>query len=194
MAEKEILKLRNDNFTVAVLRNATVYGISKRMRFDLVVNVMTFSAFKNKKIYILGGGFQWRPNVHVQDVAQAFLKLIEAPTEKIQAQIFNVGSNEQNCQIFQIAQTVKKVIPEAVIENVPSDPDKRNYNINFDKIKNILGCSAEKSIIDGIIEIKDGLEKGIIIGDSKTRTLDYYKYLIEANKILKEVNLKGKIF
>lgn len=193
-AEKEILKLANKNFLVAILRNATVYGLSKRMRFDLAVNIMTLHAFKNKKIYILGGGTQWRPNVHIQDVANAFISVMGAPAKKIQKQIFNVGSNEQNYQIYQIAQMIKKAIPETIIEKVVSDPDKRNYNVNFDKIHKVLNYRTEKKVTDGILEIKNGLEAGVLSDTPKTRTLDYYKYLLEANQVLKKVSLKGKIF
>lgn len=193
-AEKEILKLANKNFLVAILRNATVYGLSKRMRFDLAVNIMTLHAFKNKKIYILGGGTQWRPNVHIQDVANAFISVMEAPAKKIQKQIFNVGSNEQNYQIYQIAQMIKKIMPETIIEKVVSDPDKRNYNVNFDKIHKVLNYRTEKKVTDGILEIKNGLEAGILTDAPQTRTLDYYKYLLEASQVLKEVSLKGKIF
>ncbi|MCK4325581.1 SDR family oxidoreductase [bacterium] len=194
MAEKEILKLGNNDFIVTILRNATVYGISKRMRFDLVVNMMTLNAFKNKKIHIIGGGLQWRPNIHVQDVCNAFIKVLESSPSKVQKQIFNVGSKEQNYQVIQIANMVKNTMPDIVIEKVPSDPERRDYNVNFDKITNILGYSTGKTVVDGILEIKEGLERGIITDDIKTRTLDYYKYLLEANKIIKSVSVKGKIF
>lgn len=194
MAEKDILALAKKDFLVTVLRNATVYGLSPRMRFDLVVNIMTLCAFKNRKIYVLGDGLQWRPNVHIQNVCQAFVKVLQAPPSKIQKQIFNVGSNEQNYQVIQIANMVKQIMPETVIEKVPADPDKRNYNVQFDKIEKILGFKSEKKVKDGIIEIKQGLENGVITDDLKTRTLDYYKYLIEANHVIKQINLKGKIF
>jgi nucleoside-diphosphate-sugar epimerase len=193
-AEEKILKMADRNFVISVLRNATVYGISKRMRFDLVVNLMTLTAFRDKKISILGRGLQWRPNVHVQDVARAFLTVLKAPKDKVQGQIFNVGSNRQNYQVIQIANMVKEIFPDIRIDVVPSDPDNRNYNVNFDKIKKELGFTAEKSVRDGILEIKKGLEKGIIHDSLKTMTLDYYKYLLEANHVIKEINLKGRIF
>lgn len=194
IAEKELLKLADDDFTVTILRNATVYGLSKRMRFDLVVNIMTLNAFKNKKIYISGGGLQWRPNIHIQDVAEAFIKAIEAPSEKVQKQIFNTGSNEQNYQVIQIANMVKKVMPDIIIENVPSDPEKRDYNINFDKIHDILGFSVKKNVNDGILEIKSALDNGVVTDNIKTKTLNYYKYLLEADKVSRSVIRRGKVF
>ena len=193
-AEEEILKLNSKNFTVTILRNATVYGLSKRMRFDLVVNLMTLNAFQKRKIYIIGGGQQWRPNVHLGDVVKAFLSVMGAGSDKVSGQVFNVGSNEQNYQIIQVARMVKDIFSDTVIEDVPSDPDQRNYNVNFDKIKKVLGFSAQKDIKDGVREVKEGLENGVITYDIKTRTLDYYKYLLEANEVIKEVSLDGKIF
>ena len=79
----ELLKLDDENFAVTLMRNATVYGLSRRMRFDLVINIMTLHAYKNRKIYIVGGGKQWRPLIHVRDVARAFLSVLEAPREKV---------------------------------------------------------------------------------------------------------------
>lgn len=194
MAENELLKMADNDFTVTILRNATVYGLSERMRFDLVVNIMTLHAFKNKKIYISGGGEQWRPNVHVQDVSSAFIKVIDAPAEKIQKQIFNVGSDEQNYKVIQIANMVKKVMPDTSIENIPTDPEKRNYNVSFRKIREVLGFSVRKNVNDGITDIRSALENGVVTDSLKTKTLDYYKYLLEANNIMQDVTRKGKIF
>jgi len=193
MAEKKILQLADDNFAVIILRNPTVYGMSKRMRFDLVVNVMTLSAFEKRKIYLLGGGTQWRPLIHVHDLSRAFIQILEAPLKKVQNQIFNVGSNKENYQMFQIAEIVKKIVP-SVIEKIPSDQDKRTYNVSFDKINKILNFKLEKTISQAIKEIHEGLIKGLIYGDIKTKTVDYYKYLITAEKLLKEISLNGKIF
>lgn len=178
-SEKDLLSLADDNFIVTILRNGTVYGLSRRMRFDLIVNVMTLHAFKNKKIQIVGGGLQWRPNIHIQDVSKAFIMTLETPAEKIQKQIFNVGTNEQNYQTIQVANMVKTIIPDTIIEPVLSDQEKRNYNVNFDKIKDVLGFSTSKTVSDGINEIKEALEKGMISDTIKTRTVDYYRYLLE---------------
>ena len=113
-AEEELAPLNDDNFTVTFLRNATVYGLSYRMRFDLVINLMTLYAYKNRRIYVMGGGQQWRPLVHVRDVARAFIAAMEAPREKVGGQAFNVGANDQNFQIHSIAQMVRDVVPAHV--------------------------------------------------------------------------------
>lgn len=192
--EKKLLSLADDNFCLTCQRNATVYGISKKMRFDLIINIMTLHAFKNKKIFITGGGKQWRPLIHLQDLIRAFILILEADKKKINGEIFNTGSNQQNYQVYEVANLIKKNIPDAIIENVPSDPDKRSYNVNFSKIQKVLGFRPQKDIENGIKEIKDALEKRKITDDIKTKTVDYYKYLIETDKILREVKYKNRIF
>ncbi len=194
-AEEEILPLSDKDFCVTILRNATVYGLSPRMRFDLVVNIMTMRAWKNRRIHVLGGGKQWRPVVHVKDVAKAFMLVMDANKAKVNGEAFNVGSNEQNHQVIQIAAIVRDVIPHVDIEVVPDDPDKRNYNVCFDKIRNTLDYQVDRSVHEGVEEIKQALENGVIDPeDIRTITLRYYQYLIEADRVLKEVSYKGKIF
>ena len=193
-AEAGLLGMNDDNFAVVFLRNATVYGVSYRMRFDLVINLMTLSAYRNRKLFVLGGGQQWRPLVHVRDVARAFLLMMDAPREKVAGQAFNVGSNEQNYQIYQIAQMVRDVVPHTDLEVVPDDPDKRSYNVSFDRIEQELGFRVEKSAYEGIVEVKQALERGKVDDSVKTKTVQYYKYLLEAERLLQEVSYKGRIF
>lgn len=194
-AEEGILPLADNDFIVTVLRNATVYGLSPRMRFDLLVNTMTLRAWKNRKIFVMGGGKQWRPVVHVRDVVKAFMLVMETDKKKVNGEIFNVGSEEQNHQVIQIANMVRDVIPYVDVEIVPDDPDKRNYNVCFDKIREVLGYKVERTVHEGIVEIKQALEKGAIDpDDTRTVTLKHYQYLIKAERTLKEVAYKGRIF
>jgi nucleoside-diphosphate-sugar epimerase len=193
-AEAGLLTLHDDDFTVVLLRNATVYGVSYRMRFDLVINLMTLSAYKNRKLFVLGGGAQWRPLVHVRDVARAFLMLMEAPRQKVAGRAFNVGSNDQNFQIYQIAQMVRDVVPHTDLEIVPDDPDKRSYDVSFDRIEQELGFQVEKSPYEGIVEVKQALERGKVDDSVRTKTVQYYKYLLDAERLLQEVSYKGRIF
>lgn len=196
-AEADVMKLADKNFSVAIVRLATVYGLSeKRMRFDLIINLMTLHAWKNKKIFILGGGKQWRPLIHIADCIKAFDLLIDEKSKtKVNKQVYNVGSNQQNFQVFQVANHFKKHFPAVSIEIAPDDPDQRSYHVSFDKIHTILGFETEKSIDDGIEEIKDALDKGIITDEStRTHTLRHYQYLLEADKILSAVKLKNKLF
>lgn len=192
--ETEVQPLGDNNFCVTFLRNATVYGLSNRMRFDLAINIMVLYAYKNRKIYITGQGQQWRPIVHISDVARAFEMVLEAPVDKINGEIFNVGSNQQNYKILQIANYIRDIVPYTSVEIVPDDPDRRTYNVCFDKITNVLGFKAEKLLKDGITEIYNALENGLVSENIRTNTLGYYQYLINAHKILKEVLYDGKIF
>ena len=193
-AEAELLKMHDDAFTVVLLRNATVYGLSYRMRFDLVINLMTLYAYKTRKLFVMGGGNQWRPLVHVRDVARAFLLAMDAPREIVGGQAFNVGSNEQNFQVYQIAQMIRDVVPHTELEVVPDDPDKRSYDVSFDRIEKTLGFRAEKSPYEGIVEVKQALERGKVSDAIQTKTVNYYKYLLDAERVLQEVSYNGKIF
>lgn len=157
-----------DDFDVVCLRKATIYGPSHRMRFDLVINTMTGSAITNKKIQI-NGGKQWRPFVHIEDVADAYIFLLEAPKEKIKGQIFNIGSNEQNHQIEKIANFVKDSIPKIEIEQSGS-PDPRSYHVSFDKI-NKLGFKTQKTVKDGVLGIKKLFDDQTI---TNFRDINYY--------------------
>jgi len=153
-SEESILGLLDDNFSPTILRMGTLYGPSPRMRFDLVVNLLTAKATKEGKIRIFGG-FQWRPFVHVEDAAEAYITCLEAPVEKIRGQIFNVGSNEQNYQIEQVGHIIKKIIPDIEIEICKEDTDERNYRVSFDKLSKTLNYRTKKALMDGILEIKE---------------------------------------
>jgi len=196
-AERDILTLGDNNFSVTFLRNATAYGLSEdRMRFDLVLNVMTLNAWKNQKIFILGGGEQWRPICHIKDIVKAFRMVVEEEDiTKINKQAFNVGSNEQNYKIKQVANIFKGIFTNIEIENIPSDPDKRSYNVCFDKINKVLNFKTEFTPMDGIGEITQALNKGLISSDDiRVITVRFYKYLIDADKILSNIKIKNRIF
>jgi nucleoside-diphosphate-sugar epimerase len=193
-AERDILELADERFSVTVLRNATVYGLSYRMRFDLVVNLMTLTAFKSGKIFVLGGGKQWRPLVHVRDVARAFELVLESPPDWVNGRTFNVGSSEQNYQVWALANMVRDVVPGVEIETVPDDADKRTYNVSFDAFRERLGFVPKHDVASGVEEIYDALKRGSVEDDIRTRTVGYYKYLLEAERILREVSLQGRIF
>ncbi|MGI8685668.1 MAG: NAD-dependent epimerase/dehydratase family protein [Acidimicrobiales bacterium] len=193
-AEAELAKMNDDSFAVITLRNATAYGLSPRMRFDLVINIMTLFAYQNRKIHVLGGGKQWRPLVHVRDISRAHLAVMEAPLDIVQGEAFNVGDNDQNYQIYGIAQMVRDVVPNTALEMVPDDPDKRSYHVSFDKINEKLGFKVSTSPYEGIVEIKQALERGVVDDSVRTRTVHYYTYLLDAERIMREVALQGAIF
>src|SRR5690606_17377677 len=117
---------------------------------------MTLNAWKNNKILITGKGNQWRPLVHVSDVIRAFdVVLEENDLAKINKEAFNVGSNEQNYQVFEVAERFKNFFPGLAIEVLPDNPDPRSYHVNFDKIERVLNYKAAKTIDHGIEEIKN---------------------------------------
>jgi nucleoside-diphosphate-sugar epimerase len=160
-AEEEIMALAGGAFQPTIMRMATIYGLSPRMRFDLVVNALTLSTFCHGKITIYGGA-QWRPFVHVADAAQAYIMCLEAPLADVGGQAFNVGSNEQNYQIGQLAEIIRQVFPKVEVQVVPQSPDLRDYYVCCDKITNALGYRVRYSVGDGILEIKRALANGII--------------------------------
>jgi len=192
-AEKEILPLADDNFCVTVLRQATVYGLSPRMRFDLAINGMVLGFYKNKKIPIMRDGTQWRPFVHVKDTSRAFITVLESDPSTVNKEIFNVGSNEQNIQILPLAKLIAEAIDLSFEFEWYGSPDKRSYRVDFTKIEKVLGFEPKYTPRDGAREVYDALVEGRITDSIKTRTVEWYKYLLEAHRIIKEVEMRGVI-
>jgi nucleoside-diphosphate-sugar epimerase len=193
-AEKEILPLADGHFTATALRQATVYGLSQRMRFDLAINGMVLGFFKNRKIPIMRDGQQWRPFVHVKDTCNAFIKTLESEPELVNGQVFNVSSNEQNVQIFDLA----KLVAEAV--NLPFNyewygtPDKRSYKVSFDKINRTLNYRTVHTLKQGAKEVFDALQNGgVNPDDPKTITVKWYSHLLEMHDFLKDVEKNGTL-
>jgi nucleoside-diphosphate-sugar epimerase len=194
-AEKKLLSLADKNFSVTIPRLATIYGVSKRrMRFDLIINLMTLHAWKNNRIFVMGGGDQWRPLLHIDDCINFFYTAIQKSPSLINKQIFNIGSNVQNYTVMQVASEFKKYFPSLLIDRIPDDPDPRNYKVNFDKVKKILYFKPKKTIRNGINEVRLSLEKGEITDSPHTNTLNYYKFLMESEAVLSSVKLKNKLF
>lgn len=142
-----------------MLRFATVYGHSPKPRFDLVVNTMTGNAYFYNKIQVNGGN-QWRPVVHVKDVAQAIHLSLHVKNPK--HRIFNVGSNEQNYRIADLAQVIKKELPHIEVISKEDSIDGRSYKANFDRIKKELGFKAKFTIKDAVKEIYEAFDNGTI--------------------------------
>lgn len=192
-AEKALFKLADKNFKVTNLRLSTLFGVSEnRMRFDLMVNIMTLHAWRDNKIFILGGGQQWRPLIHILDAIDAFEKVITFDQIN-NYETYNIGSNNQNYQTIQVANEIKKYFPNLNIEITPDDPDPRNYRVNFNKAKKDLRFKTKRNLDYGIKEVLKALENGTIEESIKTSTHNYYKYLIEADKTLNFVKIKRKL-
>lgn len=148
----------DSDITATHLRLGTIFGWSRRMRFDLVVNLLTAKAVLEGDIPVYGGD-QYRPLVHVADAADAFVTVLEAPKEKVDHQIFNVGDNDLNYQIKEVGQIVEDQVPGAEVRFVEHKEDERTYRVSFDKINYILEWEAERSIEDGVEEIKTWMEE-----------------------------------
>ncbi|MHA1797335.1 MAG: NAD-dependent epimerase/dehydratase family protein [Candidatus Helarchaeota archaeon] len=151
-SENELIRLADKNFSPCIFRIATIFGPSPRMRFDLVINTLTARAIKDRKIPIFSGE-QWRPNIHIEDLARAYILCIKAPRSRIHNQILNVGGNALNSQIIEIGKIIKKLVPEANLEVHKKKFDERNYKVNFNKIEKLLGFKPLKTIEDGVNEI-----------------------------------------
>ena len=191
-AEQENLSLNDNNFSVTALRNATVFGLSTRMRFDLVVNLMTLTAFQKNRIIVMGGGLQWRPLVHVSDVSKAFIAVINAETKKVAGEVFNIGFD--NFQIKNLAYLVRENLPMPIdIDLAPDDVDKRDYNVLFEKASKQIGFKATTNVSVGIIEIYKALKSGAVDTGQKTITVQWYRNILEAQKLLEQVTLNGRV-
>jgi len=194
LAEKEILPLADKSFTITALRQATVYGFSPRMRFDLAINGMVLGFFKNGKIPIMRDGKQWRPFIHVKDTSNAFIKVLEADREFVNSQIFNVGSDEQNVQIFDLAKLVAESINLPFNYEWYGSPDTRSYRVSFNKIKETLNFKPQYTLKDGAKEVFEALkERKINADDPRTITVKWYKHLLEMHKFIKGIEIKGAI-
>lgn len=189
--EQFLQSVADDNFSPIIFRNATVYGASPRLRFDLVVNNLSGLAFTTKEIKMNSDGTPWRPFVHILDVCQAVLIALKTPTEKIHNQIVNVGDTNSNYQIKDIAEIIKNTFPGCFVSLNKNGVDKRNYKVNFDKIKAVLpGYSCKYDIKKGAkqlldVFIKVNLSKEDFESINYTR-LKQIKYLLQENKINKD--------
>ena len=173
-SETVLLGLANPQFAPVILRFGTVYGLSHRPRFDLVVNLLTAKALQDGEASIFGGG-QWRPLLHVQDAAQAIVLMLQADQADVCGQIFNVGCNEQNYQMIEIGRLIKETLPAARVIH-QSTEDERNYRVRFDKIRSAVGFEPRFSVADGIAEIIAAFKSGAIL-DYKDPRFNNYVYL-----------------
>ncbi len=137
--EQEVSRLADDHFSPVFLRNATAYGFSPRLRFDLVLNNLVAWAYTTGKVYLKSDGSPWRPIVHIEDISRAFIAALEAPKELVHNQMFNVGQTSENYRIREIAEIVRETVPGSEVTLADSaGPDKRNYRVNCDKIQRVL--------------------------------------------------------
>jgi nucleoside-diphosphate-sugar epimerase len=188
-SEVEISKMTRDDFSPVFLRNGTMYGLSPRMRFDTVLNNLTGMAFTSKKITLFSDGTPWRPVLHVRDVVRAFMATLEAPTEKIHNQAINIGRDECNHQVIDLAERVVKAVPGCQIECLAQkDADQRTYKTDFRKFAKTFPLfkwdwDVDKGIAELYQSFKEvNLTKEDFSGKRFTR-LAWIKNLLEAKRL-----------
>ncbi len=188
--ELDLNALADDDFSPVYLRNGTAYGLSSRMRFDLVLNNLTGWGYTTGKVTLLSDGTAWRPLVHIKDISLAIIASLEAPRRLIHNQAFNVGIQDANYQIRTIAQEVTKVVPDSTVTFAEGvEADTRNYNVSFEKIHTVLAdyFSPSWEIRDSIEEIyqasKDTNLTFEIFDGPEYMTIKGLKKLLAENKL-----------
>ena len=168
LAEERIKKFADSNFCPTFLRSSTAYGLSPMLRFDLVVNNFVAWSYTKGTVLLKSDGSAWRPFIHIEDISRAFVTVLNAPHDLVRGQIFNVGKNEENYRIREVAEIVERIVPNSRIGYVEgAEADSRSYKVEFDKIARVLPDFRPKwSVISGAKQLYDAYAKvGLLVED-----------------------------
>jgi nucleoside-diphosphate-sugar epimerase len=188
LVERDVSAMADDDFSPTFLRNATAYGPSPRMRFDIVLNNLAGLAWTTRQVKMTSNGTPWRPLVHVLDICEAIVAVLEAPREVVHNQIFNVGSSEENYRVSEIAQIVAETFPGCTITLGTNDGDNRSYRVSFDKIHTQLpGFQCRRNATVGALQLhavfeRIGMSHDIFAFRAYTR-LQQLEHLISTRQI-----------
>ncbi len=178
-SEKIILGMSDDYFSPTILRMGTLYGYSPRMRFDLVVNTMSMKSFVEQKIQVFGGR-QWRPLLGVEDAADVYIRCLEADLQKVGSRVFNVGSDDQNYRIEEVAEIIGEALGKIPISRDNSNLDARDYRVSFARLEQTLGFQPQQTIHKAAQDIFEKLSAGVI--RNPTQKIYYNHYFDSAEE------------
>lgn len=189
LAEQDVAKLADASFSPTFLRNATAYGVSPRLRFDLVLNNLVAWACTTGRVYIKSDGTPWRPLVHIEDISRAFLAALQAPRQAVHNQAFNIGQSSENYRIRELAEIVRETVPGCRIEYAKdAGPDKRCYRVDCGKVARLLPAfQPQWTARRGAAQLYAAYQhSGLCVEDfegARYKRIDHIKYLLATGRL-----------
>ncbi len=200
LVERDVRELADDDFTPVFLRNATAYGVSPRLRFDLVLNNLVAWAYTTKNVHLKSDGSSWRPLVHIEDISRAFLAVLTAPREKVTGRAFNVGVPGENFRIKEVAELVRDTVKGSDLRFAQgASPDKRNYRVDCSLLpRELPEFTTRWSVPRGATELLGAYEQvGLNLDEfegPRFKRIDHVKLLMEEGLIDQNLRLTGRNF
>ena len=198
-SEVDLRRLADRDFCPVYLRAATAYGASPLLRFDLSVNNLVAWAATTGRVFLKSLGTSWRPLVHVEDIAQAYMALLRAPADKVHNRAFNIGQTEENYRISDVAELVRRIVPDTRIEfAADASEDLRNYRVNCDLLPRTLPhCCPHWTVVQGIHEVYDAIESAKLSSEDfegpRYSRVAYLKRLLADGRVNEELRWAGRL-